>query len=260
MEGGSRALPTHRTTQTEYTHTDIHAPSGIRTNVPSVQGNEDGSYLRPRGHRVRSTFPLPDKNGYNIIIRLIEFFSPSAMAVVPRVCIIKLGNNISTSRNVMVIQTWFCVRSTCSEIPSMPNTGLMVISPRLRVTDVSDVSLGCREWVYYHFTANRSSFVKTQNFMEATEEKNCIALGGGGEPSYTVANTSGRQAYIPKRKWQADKEGRKPGGESALNFNVSGDINIPHAWPAQSLTSPKERATSFFGAVSISCYKCLLSS
>jgi hypothetical protein len=40
----------HMTTQTEQTHTDIHASSGIRAHDPSVREGEDGSCLRPRGH------------------------------------------------------------------------------------------------------------------------------------------------------------------------------------------------------------------
>jgi hypothetical protein len=45
----AKPLPTHRTTQTEETHTDIHASSGIRTYDPNVRAGEDGSCLRQRG-------------------------------------------------------------------------------------------------------------------------------------------------------------------------------------------------------------------
>jgi hypothetical protein len=30
---------------------DIHASSGMRTHDPDIRSNEDGSRLRPRGHR-----------------------------------------------------------------------------------------------------------------------------------------------------------------------------------------------------------------
>jgi hypothetical protein len=46
----ARPLPTHRTTQREYTYTDIHASSGIRTHHPNVLASEDGSCLRHLGH------------------------------------------------------------------------------------------------------------------------------------------------------------------------------------------------------------------
>jgi hypothetical protein len=46
----ARLLPTHRTTQTEYKHTDIHALSRIRNHDRSVRASEDSSCLRPRGH------------------------------------------------------------------------------------------------------------------------------------------------------------------------------------------------------------------
>jgi hypothetical protein len=42
---------THDSTNTEQTQTDIHVSSGIRTDDPSVQADEDSSCLRPRGHR-----------------------------------------------------------------------------------------------------------------------------------------------------------------------------------------------------------------
>jgi hypothetical protein len=48
-----RPLPTHRTTQTQNKHTDIHASSRIRTHDPSVREGEDSSCLRPCGHCVR---------------------------------------------------------------------------------------------------------------------------------------------------------------------------------------------------------------
>jgi hypothetical protein len=35
---------------TDYTHTDIHSSSGIRTQDPSVRAGEDGLCFRPRGH------------------------------------------------------------------------------------------------------------------------------------------------------------------------------------------------------------------
>jgi hypothetical protein len=40
----------YSTTQIEYTHTDIHASSGIRTHDPSIWAGEDNSCSRPRGH------------------------------------------------------------------------------------------------------------------------------------------------------------------------------------------------------------------
>jgi hypothetical protein len=51
----ARPLPTHRTTQTQYKHTDIHALSGIRNHDPSVLAGGDSSCLRPRGHCDRLT-------------------------------------------------------------------------------------------------------------------------------------------------------------------------------------------------------------
>jgi hypothetical protein len=46
----ARPLPTHRTTQTQNKHTDIHVLSGIRTHDPIVRASENCSCLRPRGH------------------------------------------------------------------------------------------------------------------------------------------------------------------------------------------------------------------
>jgi hypothetical protein len=46
----ARALPTHRTTQTQNKHTDIRALSGIRTRDSSVRVGEDSSCLRTRCH------------------------------------------------------------------------------------------------------------------------------------------------------------------------------------------------------------------
>jgi hypothetical protein len=46
----ARPLPTHRTTQIEQTHRDIHAFSGIRNHDPSVRASEESSCLRKRGH------------------------------------------------------------------------------------------------------------------------------------------------------------------------------------------------------------------
>jgi hypothetical protein len=46
----ARPLPTRRTTQTEWTHTGMHASSGIRTHHPSIRAGEEGSCLRQRGH------------------------------------------------------------------------------------------------------------------------------------------------------------------------------------------------------------------
>jgi hypothetical protein len=43
-------LFTRRTAQTEYTHRDIHAMSGIRTHDLSTQAGGDISLLSPRGH------------------------------------------------------------------------------------------------------------------------------------------------------------------------------------------------------------------
>jgi hypothetical protein len=45
----ARALPAHRTTQTETKRIDIDPLSGIRTHDPSVRANEDSSCLRPHG-------------------------------------------------------------------------------------------------------------------------------------------------------------------------------------------------------------------
>jgi hypothetical protein len=44
------ATCTHDSTDTEKTHTDIHASGGIRTHDPSVWAGEDSSCLRPSGH------------------------------------------------------------------------------------------------------------------------------------------------------------------------------------------------------------------
>jgi hypothetical protein len=51
----ARPLPTQDSTNTEETHTDIHASSGIRNHDPSVLAGEDSSCLRPRGHCDRRT-------------------------------------------------------------------------------------------------------------------------------------------------------------------------------------------------------------
>jgi hypothetical protein len=44
------ATYTQNNTDAEWTHTDIHASSGIRAHDPSVREGEDGLWLRPRGH------------------------------------------------------------------------------------------------------------------------------------------------------------------------------------------------------------------
>jgi hypothetical protein len=46
----ARPLPTHRETQTESKHTDIHVSSVIRTHDLRIRAGEVGSCLRPRGH------------------------------------------------------------------------------------------------------------------------------------------------------------------------------------------------------------------
>jgi hypothetical protein len=46
----ARPLPTHRSTQTQNKHTDIHASSGIRIHDPSVRTGEDVSCFRLRSH------------------------------------------------------------------------------------------------------------------------------------------------------------------------------------------------------------------
>jgi hypothetical protein len=50
-----RPLPTQDNTNTEYTHTDIHALSGIRTHDPRVRGSEENSCLRQSSHCDRQT-------------------------------------------------------------------------------------------------------------------------------------------------------------------------------------------------------------
>jgi hypothetical protein len=54
LDGGTArrkaATYTQKNTNTELTHTDIHASSEIRTHDPSVRAGEDGSCLSPRGH------------------------------------------------------------------------------------------------------------------------------------------------------------------------------------------------------------------
>jgi hypothetical protein len=49
MDGGSARRKAATYTNTEYTQTDIHASSGIRTHSPSVWAGEDISCLRPHG-------------------------------------------------------------------------------------------------------------------------------------------------------------------------------------------------------------------
>jgi hypothetical protein len=57
MDGGSEcrkdATYLQNNTNTEQTHTDIHASSGIRTHDPSVRESEDGSCRRRRDHSIR---------------------------------------------------------------------------------------------------------------------------------------------------------------------------------------------------------------
>jgi hypothetical protein len=54
-------------TNTEWTHTGIHASSGIGTHDCSVRADEDSSYLRPRGHCSRQVTSL------DYIIYVISF-------------------------------------------------------------------------------------------------------------------------------------------------------------------------------------------
>jgi hypothetical protein len=62
MDGGwarrKAATYTQNNTNTEWTHIDIHASSGIRTHEPSAREGEDGSYLRPRAHCDRPPLDL----------------------------------------------------------------------------------------------------------------------------------------------------------------------------------------------------------
>jgi hypothetical protein len=60
------ATYTQDSTNTEQTHTDIHASNEILSHDPSVRANEDISCLRSRGHCDRSTFSLEIKNYSNI--------------------------------------------------------------------------------------------------------------------------------------------------------------------------------------------------
>jgi hypothetical protein len=55
VESGLRkaATYTQKNTNTEETHTDICASSGIRTHDPSVRAAKDSSCLRERGHSDR---------------------------------------------------------------------------------------------------------------------------------------------------------------------------------------------------------------
>jgi hypothetical protein len=66
FDGGSArrkaATYTQKNTNTEYTRTDIHVSSGIRTHDPSVTAAEDGSCLRPRGHCDRHILIYRRKN------------------------------------------------------------------------------------------------------------------------------------------------------------------------------------------------------
>jgi hypothetical protein len=64
-----KRLPTHRTTQTQitHTHTDTHATRGIRTHDPSVRASEDSSasdraagYYHRRKSQVLRTESLKD--------------------------------------------------------------------------------------------------------------------------------------------------------------------------------------------------------
>jgi hypothetical protein len=56
---------TQNNTNREWTHTDIHAFSGIRTQDHSVRAGEDGSCLRPRGHCDRLLWKIIRPN-YNL--------------------------------------------------------------------------------------------------------------------------------------------------------------------------------------------------
>jgi hypothetical protein len=60
--GRNAATYTQIRTNTEQTHTYIHASSGIGTHDPSVRVGENGSYLRPGGHCDRP-FELALKKG-----------------------------------------------------------------------------------------------------------------------------------------------------------------------------------------------------
>jgi hypothetical protein len=54
------AAYTRNNVHTEYTHTNIHALSEIRTHDPSVRAGKDGSFLRPSGHRDNWQQSIPD--------------------------------------------------------------------------------------------------------------------------------------------------------------------------------------------------------
>jgi hypothetical protein len=71
----ARTLHTQDNTNTEYTQTNIHASSGIRTHDPSVQASEDISCLRPRAHcdRPFAHFTFWKLPGYIILISLQEY-------------------------------------------------------------------------------------------------------------------------------------------------------------------------------------------
>jgi hypothetical protein len=57
-----RPLPTQDNTNTEYTHTDIYASSGIRNDGPSVRAGEGGSRLN------RAATVIGQKNNLDRII------------------------------------------------------------------------------------------------------------------------------------------------------------------------------------------------
>jgi hypothetical protein len=58
----ARSLPTHRTTQTQKAHTNIHALSGIQIHDPRVRMSEDSSCFRPRGRGDRPLFSIGVQN------------------------------------------------------------------------------------------------------------------------------------------------------------------------------------------------------
>jgi hypothetical protein len=83
----ARYLHTGQHTNTEWTHTDIHVLSGIRTHDLSVRASEGSSCLRPHGHRDRPSGVLQftnskrcRANGMNISYRpSIQYSALSGM-------------------------------------------------------------------------------------------------------------------------------------------------------------------------------------
>jgi hypothetical protein len=150
------ATYTQNSTDTEQTHTNIHASSGIRTHDPNVWAGEDSSCLRLRIHWDRHCmYPLGDHNPFGVVkicIPLNAFLAFVEMPVCGR-CILMLLTNIHVSSSARFFSTAFTNRVdhvflVCAVRLTCP--------PHIRLSDLTVLIVPCFLCNYLHFIASSS--------------------------------------------------------------------------------------------------------